>query len=75
MYVLNSEYLSTEDRTAIRLLADWADLSRANMAGYGPDYYFEAIPRGWSGETTRVVPYGPNEGRAIWDARREEMAE
>jgi hypothetical protein len=73
--VLNAEFLRPEDRAAVRLLADWSDLSRADVAGYGPDYYFKTIPAGWAGETTRVVSYGPNKGRVIWDARREEVAE
>ena len=68
--ILNSQFLNAEDRTAVRLLADSADLSRAEVAGYGPDYYFHAVPKGWTGETTRVVSYGPNEGLRIWDARR-----
>lgn len=74
MLVLNSQFLSTEDRAAVRLFADSADLSRAEVAGYGPDYYFHVIPKGWTGETTRVVSYGPNEGLRIWDARREEAS-
>lgn len=68
--VLNAQYLSADDAETVRSLASSVDRSLQNVPGYGTTFVFDAIPAGWTGETHRVVGYGPNEGCRIWDARK-----